>query len=222
MIDYHVISTGSQGNATVVNQAVLIDCGVSFRAVEPFLKGLKLVLLTHIHGDHFRASTVRKIAQERPLVRFGAGEWMMAPLLEAGVRIGQIDKLELNRMYDYGIVRVIPVPLVHDVPNCGYKLHFPTGKMIYATDTANMNGISAPNYDLYMVEANYTDEEIRQRIKEKSMEGRYVYEHRVKKTHLSRQQCDDFLYSNLGPNSELVYMHEHQDRGGEQDESKVS
>ena len=222
MIDYHVISTGSQGNAVLINGAVLIDCGVSFRAVEPFLKGLKLVLLTHIHGDHFRSSTVRRIAAERPTVRFGAPKWLAGPLLEAGVRVSQVDLLEAGKMYDYGLAKVIPVPLVHDVPNCGYKLHLPGGKMIYATDTSSLDGIDAPNYDLFMVEANYADEEIRKRIEEKLAAGQYVYEFRVLGTHLSKAKCDDFFYRNVGPASELVYLHMHQDRGGEQSESKAS
>ncbi|MBQ9251600.1 MAG: MBL fold metallo-hydrolase [Clostridia bacterium] len=222
-MDYRVISTGSQGNAVVINGAVLIDCGVSFRAVEPFLKGIKLVLLTHIHGDHFKPSTLRRMAAERPLLRFAACSWLMKPLLDLGVRVGQIDLLEPDRMYDYGMVKVIPVSLVHDVPNCGYKLHFPAGeKMLYATDTANLNGIFAPNYDLYMIESNYSDEEIQQRIQEKKANGQYVYEYRVLGTHLSRAKCDDFFYRNVGPGSELVYMHEHHERGGEADEGRAS
>lgn len=222
MIEYQVISTGSEGNAVLINRAILIDCGVSFRALEPFIKELRLVLLTHIHGDHFKASTIRRLAFERPLVRFAACEWLMAPLVDAGVRTRQIDLLKVGSLYDYGIAKVVPVPLVHDVPNCGYKLHLPGGKMLYATDTNNLNGISAPNYDLYMVESNYEDQEIQQRIADKRANGQYAYEYRVLGTHLSKQKCDDFFYRNLGPTSELIYMHKHRDRGGQEDESEVS
>ena len=222
MIDYQVISTGSEGNAVLINRAILIDCGVSFRALEPFIKELRLVLLTHIHGDHFKASTLRRLAFERPLVRFAACEWLMAPLVDAGVRTRQIDLLKVGSLYDYGIAKVVPVPLAHDVPNCGYKIHLPGGKMLYATDTNNLNGISAPDYDLYMVESNYEDQEIQQRIADKRANGQYAYEYRVLDTHLSKQKCDDFFYRNLGPTSELVYLHEHHDKGGQRDESEVS
>ena len=53
MIDYNIISTGSQGNAVVIEHKILIDCGVSFKALAAEYRTLKLVLLTHIHSDHF-------------------------------------------------------------------------------------------------------------------------------------------------------------------------
>lgn len=211
MIEYQVISTGSTGNAVVVGGAVLIDCGVPYKAVEPFVRDLKLVLLTHIHGDHFKVSTIRRIAAERPLVRFGAPEWLIKPLMDAGVNLKQMFLLKPGFQYGFGICDVIPVPLVHDVPNCGYKIHFPGGKMIYATDTVNMNGIEAREYDLYMIEANYEDEEILQRINDKKANGQYAYEYRVLKTHLSQSKCNDWIYQNAGPASEILYLHGHKE-----------
>lgn len=42
----------------------------------------------------------------------------------------------------------------------GWKLHFNTQqgiyKVIYATDTSEIAHITAKNYDLYLVEANYS------------------------------------------------------------------
>ena len=211
MIDYHVLSTGSSGNAVIVNKAVLIDCGVPYKAIEPYVMDLRLVLLTHIHGDHFRVSTIRKLAAERPLIRFGACEWMIRPLIDAGVSQKQIFLLKTGFEYDFRICRVIPVPLVHDVPNCGYKVHFQGGKMIYATDTVNLNGVIAEHYDLYMIEANYEDDEIRQRINDKKANGQYIYEQRVLRTHLSRAKCDDWIYRMAGPMSEILYLHGHKE-----------
>ncbi len=119
-------------------------------------------------------------------------------------------------MYGYGICNVIPVLLVHDVPNCGYKLHFPIGKVFYATDTNNLNGIKAKHYDLYMVEANYEDDVIQEKIAAKKEAGEFAYERRVLQTHLSKEKCDDFIYRNIGPSGEYVYLHCHVDneKGG--------
>ena len=57
MIDYNIIATGSKGNAVVIDQKILIDCGVSFKALSKVYRALKLVLLTHIHSDHFQPTT---------------------------------------------------------------------------------------------------------------------------------------------------------------------
>ena len=91
------------------------------------------------------------------------------------------------------------------------QIHFPAGKVFYATDTNNLNGITARHYDLYMIEANFEDDVIREKIAAKKAAGEYAYERRVLKNHLSKAKCDDFIYRNIGPGSEYVYLHCHVD-----------
>ena len=62
MVKYNIISTGSDGNATILEEFVLIDCGVPYKALEPYVPKLKLVLLTHIHSDHFQKRTIKGVA----------------------------------------------------------------------------------------------------------------------------------------------------------------
>lgn len=212
MITYNILSTGSKGNAVIIHDFVLIDCGVPYKLLEPHVPGLKLVLLTHIHSDHFRPSTLRRLAQERPTLRFACGPWLASDLASAGIPVSNIDILTPDVMYGYGPVNVIPVSLVHNVPNCGYKMHFRDGKVFYATDTNNLNGIFARNYDLYMVEANYEDEVILQKIAEKQAAGEYAYEVQAMHNHLSKAKCDDFIYKNIGPQGTYVYLHCHEDK----------
>ena len=210
MIDFEILATGSTGNSIIINDTILIDCGVPFKTIRDHYKKLKLVLLTHIHGDHFNKSTIRRLARERPTLRFGCCQWLVKPLLSAGVNSKNIDVMEPDVAYRYGAFDVIPVSLVHDVPNCGYKIHFPDSKMFYATDTNNLNGVVAKNYDLYMVEANYGEVEIKERIAAKKEAGEYAYEYKVLQNHLSIEKCNDFLYRNMGPRSEYVYLHQHE------------
>lgn len=212
MLKYDIISTGSQGNAVIINDIVLIDCGVSYKMLKPYVDNLKLVLLTHIHSDHFNKRTLRLLSQNRPTLRFGCGKWLVEALVSCGVNKCNITVYEFDKMYCYGACNVIAVPLVHNVPNCGYKLHFAdSGKMIYATDTNNLNGITAYHYDLYLIEANYEDEIIQDKIKQKKAAGEYAYEYQVLHNHLSKAKCDDFIYRNIGPNGIYVYMHCHRD-----------
>lgn len=211
-IKYNIISTGSKGNAVIINDYILIDCGVPFKVLRPYYKKLKLVLLTHIHGDHFNKTTIKKLSLERPTIRFACGRWLAEPLVACGVPKTNIDILEANTNYCYGLCSVIPVQLVHNVPNFGYKIHFTKGsKMMYATDTNSLNGVSAWHYDLYMIEANYEDQEINERIRQKKDNGEYAYEYDVLRNHLSKKKCDDFIYNNIGTNGVYVYMHTHQE-----------
>ena len=208
-VKFAVVSTGSKGNAVVIENVILIDCGVAYKAIRHIVKGLKLVLLTHIHSDHFNPTTIRRLAAERPLLRFGCCRWLVPELIKCGVEAANIDIFESSVSYGYGICNVITFQLHHNVPNCGYKLHFPHGKVFYATDTNNLNGITARNYDLYLVEANYIDEEIQQRIAAKKENNEYAYEEQVLLNHLSKAKCDDFIYRNIGRDGEYVYLHGH-------------
>lgn len=211
-MNYKIISSCSTGNATIVRDIILIDCGVTFKRLEKYYKQLKIVLLTHIHSDHFKKETIKRLAQERPTLRFACCEWLLQPLLECGVLRKNIDVLQIGTKYDYKLFKIVPIKLYHDVPQCGYRVLFDDYKVIYITDTRTVEGIVAKNYDLYLVEGNYEDEELEQRIKQKQEEGLYYYENRVKNTHLSKGQATDFLLNNMGENSEYVFMHEHIER----------
>lgn len=220
-MEYEIISTGSDGNAVIINHFILIDCGVPFRKIKPYYKDLKIVLLTHIHKDHFSNTSIKTLARERPALRFACGRWLAAPLVSCGVEKDKIDILDFGKMYGYGLCNIIPVPLSHNVPNLGYKIHFRNGeKLFYATDTNNLNGITARNYDLYMIEANYEDHEIQQRIREKKESGEYSYEVQVLKNHLSKEKCDDFIYRNIGSSGKYIYLHQHKEK--EQDHDRNS
>lgn len=211
-MNYKIIASCSSGNAVIIREHILIDCGVTFKRLEKYYKNLKIVLLTHIHGDHFKKATIKKLAQERPTLRFACCEWLLEPLLECGVNRRNIDILEIGVKYDYKLFKIVPIKLYHDVPQCGYRIFFDDYKVIYATDTKTLEGITAKSYDLYLIEGNYEDEELEERIRRKQQMQQYCYEYRARYTHLSKGQASDFLLKNMGDNSEYVFMHEHVER----------
>lgn len=212
-MNYNIISTGSQGNAIVLNNIILLDCGVPFKELKKVYKDLRLVLLTHVHGDHFNKTTIRKLAAERPTLRFACCSWLVSELLQCGVSVHNIDSLEIGRIYDYSAFKVSPVKLYHDVDNAGWRVFMNAEKAIYMTDTVTLEGITAKDYDLYLVEANYITEELEERIRAKEASGEYVYEYRVKKVHLSKEKADEWLLENVGENSEAIYVHQHIEKG---------
>lgn len=211
--NYQIIRSGSKGNAVILGDRIMVDCGVPWRPINGLHKKISLVLLTHIHRDHFNPSTIHRLSKERPMLRFACGKWLLRPLLDCGVDPCRIDIMTDGTVYTYtNFCEIEPVPLVHDVPNMGYKIRLTRQgkKIFYATDTGNLNGITAKDYDLYLLEANYGEEEIRRRISEKKADGEYIYEHRAQRTHLSVEQCNDFIYANIGTGGEYVYLHQHE------------
>ena len=88
-----VIATGSGGNAVVLDGRIMVDCGVPFCKLGPFLRDLGVVFLTHRHGDHFKKNTVQRLAKERPTLRWSMGEHML-PLADGVIPARCIDILE--------------------------------------------------------------------------------------------------------------------------------
>lgn len=206
-MNYKIINSNSDGNGLIIEENILIDCGITFKSLKDYYKKLEIVLLTHIHQDHFNKSTIKKLASERPTLRFGCCEWLVKKLIECGVNKKNIDIYEIGKIYSYRNFKVVPITLYHDVPQCGYKLKINGNKLIYATDTERINHIEAINYDYYFVEGNYeNDEELHSRAVNN------FYELRVKKTHLSKVQATEWLMQNMGENSKYVFMHEHKER----------
>ena len=211
-MNYNIISTGSQGNAVVLNDYILIDCGVTFKALKDVYKQLQIVLLTHRHIDHFKPTTIRKLAEERPTLRFGCCEWLVNDLVKAGIPKQQIDVFEIGVIYDYKVFKVSPIKLYHNVENCGFRIFANGEKAIYATDTGHLQGITAKDYDLYLIEANYDEDDLEQRIIKKTANGEYCYELNVANRHLSHKQASEWLIDNMNEKSEYVFLHAHKER----------
>lgn len=210
---YNIIATGSSGNAVVIDGCILIDCGVPFKSLAPVINYIKLVLLTHIHKDHFKPNTAAAIHRRRPTVRFGCCGWMVAPLLDAGVSKRMIDVYDLGTGSFYGQnfpYAIEPERLTHNAPNCGYRIFGPDGdRLFYATDTGTLDGITAKDYDLYLIEANHTRAELEARAAEKQAAGVYAYEVEAAQNHLSQEQAMDWIYQNIGTKGRYVFLHGH-------------
>lgn len=213
---YDILATGSSGNCTIIEGCIAIDMGISFKALMPYYRDLNLVLLTHQHSDHFNKRTIARLAKERPLLRFGCCDWLAAPLVECGVSKRNISVYEFDMPYGYGNPSFIleAFPLFHDVPNCGYKLDFVGDRLLYATDT-NKILTEAPNYDLYLIEANYDDAEIQERIDRQILESDkadpFIHEYKARENHLSYQSAMDYIAANQGPKSRYVLLHQHKE-----------
>lgn len=204
---YSIINTGSDGNCTIVNDIIAIDMGISYKKLTPYVDKLKLVFISHCHGDHFNKTTVKLLSKNRPTLRFAVGRYLVNDLIKNGVDKANIDVIEPNTTYDYGIFKISPLKLFHDVENMGLRLFINNKKLIYATDTYTLEGITAKGYDVYLIEGNYENEE---ELHERAYND--YYESRVKKTHLSKEYATKWLLENMSENSIYEFMHEHKNR----------
>ena len=203
---YKVISSGSQGNAILYHNSILVDIGIPFASLLPYIHNIQLVLLTHEHKDHFNLTTIKKLIFERPSIRIGCCNWFET------LQGRNIDIYEIGNTYNYGKFSISPVKLYHDVPNCGYRIVKDDFKIFHATDTAHLNGIEAKNYDLYALEANYNEETVFGSINQKELEGRFAYQKGAINSHLSEQQANDFIFRNKGEKYEFLRLHESKTR----------
>ena len=204
MIPTRVISSGSEGNAVIYDNAIMVDCGVTLKALNDVKRSLKIILLTHKHGDHLKLRTLQRLQSERPTLRIACADF----LLERLEGLNNIDILQVGRLYDYGAFKVSPVKLYHDVPNVGWRIFLNNGqKIFHATDTAHLEGITAKGYDLYAIEHNYCEEYIQQAIEEARANGEYTHAYGNINTHLSIQQARAFIEANRKEISEVLELH---------------
>ena len=82
---------------------------------------------------------------------------------------------------------------------------------LYATDTSTMDGISAPGLDLYMIEANHTEDGLKAREAAKLARGEFSYEAMAAINHLSQEKALAWLSENAGTRSRVVFLHQHED-----------
>lgn len=202
------MATGSRGNFILLDRWLALDIGVSYKAVEQFVPGLKAVFVSHEHGDHLCKSTVKRLAMERPGIMWLCGPFLVKKLSDLGCR--RITIIAPDRSTNLGLARVRPVRLHHDVPNYGLCVSMADGwRCLYATDTGSMEGIKEPNYDLYLIEGNHGEEEIAERIRAKMDAGEYAYEIRAREQHLSKEKAMAWLVENAGPESRYIFIHQH-------------
>lgn len=99
-------------------------------------------------------------------------------------------------------------PLQHDVENYALHFEYKRKKGIYIVDTANVDDITAKDYDLYLIENNYQEKVLKRNIENCENEKEMIYYKRIPYTHLSAEQSNSFLIENMGDNSKFQYIHQ--------------
>jgi len=193
-MQFKIIGTGSSGNCFLVNDDLMIDAGLPYSKIKDYVKNVRFVLLTHIHGDHFNKSTIRKLIVEvNPM--FICGDFLEDELL----KIADNDKIitvEENKVYELNDYKISPVSLYHDVKNFGYRIMDNGYKHFHATDTSTLEGISAKNYDSASIECNHEINKARKLIKKAEENGEFTHLKGAINSHLDVNETLSFCNKN--------------------------
>jgi phosphoribosyl 1,2-cyclic phosphodiesterase len=174
----------------------MIDLGLSYSKTKPYCDGIKYVLLTHIHGDHFKKDTIRKLFVNHEQIKFVCGEWLREKLLKIGVEQDRIIVHEFGKVYELGEYKISPIIAYHDVENCGYRIMKDGYKHLHITDTVSLEGIEAVNYNSASIECNHHYERALELIEEAKENDEFSHLKGAMNSHLAVHKTIDFCKEN--------------------------
>lgn len=218
--EINIISTGSHGNAVVIDNCILIDVGLNYSRLRDTLLSVDKILITHRHGDHLQLPALRKLHQERP--------WKLASSLHCNLDVAiAIEsapskrtplKVERENIFDVTdsfeiqaggqTYKVDTFPLDHDVTNQGFVFTKEDGqKLIFATDTSTMKHAPKGPYEYIVIEGNYDEDKIIESLMSDDFNESYRASRNLR--HLSIQSFEKFVTANSIPGITRVWqLHE--------------
>lgn len=176
----------------------MVDCGVSFNKIKEYLYGIKYLLLTHIHSDHIKPSTLDQIKKMYPtIVIIGNYEVHQTYKVDRIANAGYL--LETD---DYDLM---PFECVHDVVTYGFTWTYEYQTVIYATDTSSMKYAPKGQYDYIFIESNHSEKKL-EMVANQPTRGYNPY--LSGKRHLSTEQAKAFYYTNRrNKDSHFIELH---------------
>lgn len=203
-LDYKVIASGSTGNAVRIEN-LMIDCGITYKKMEEELAKCDALFITHIHNDHFKSPTMRKIKKMFPNIKIFTNFDVQKQKNEL---IEEDSVLDYGECFKCGDLLVETFKGYHDVPTQGLKIKKGDLDILYLTDTYKIPGaIKNDKFDYFFLEANYDDQMIMELAESESKHSFDAYLNSTTR-HLSKQSCRGYFYAHRKSNqSELIELH---------------
>lgn len=209
-MDLKILGSSSAGNCYVFDngkEALVVECGISFKEVQKALKfdinRISGAIVSHEHGDH--AKYVSKFLEARVPVYMSTGTMHKV--------IGKCERgylpllIEASAETRIGTFVVLPFNVQHDAAEpLGFLIFHPEmGTTLFATDTyylkykfAGLNNILLEcNYSLEILNANIAAGRIPAKLRDRTI-----------KSHCSLQTCKEILQANdLSLVNNIVLIH---------------
>lgn len=164
------LGSGSSGNCFFVGDAdsgVLIDAGISFKAIktaleqyEIALESISALLVTHEHSDHIKGLTTFFKKTDIPVYASEeTAEYISEHIPESE---GKLHSLEIKTPIVEGKTEFYAFSVYHDSRNAvGYRIKTPDNRcVVYSTDVGHIDGAifeNLTNADFNIIEANYDE-----------------------------------------------------------------
>lgn len=196
MLTLKVVDSSSKGNCFAIkdnDRYLLLECGVRDTKKYVNLSKTDGILISHQHLDHCR--DVKDI-KNYYTGKFYANKDVLEvlPILDS-----QKQEVKAGEKFRVGNFEVMPFDVVHDVHNTNYLLkHLPSSmKILFVIDTGSIGQCRFKDLDVVIIESNCFESEL-------------TYEDykeiRLYDTHLSCEQCSNFLKENTNHNTKKVIL----------------
>ena len=148
--DYNLERDGNDAgfrrfSSMMMGESLLIDPGPHiFHYAETFGKPnlfdhVKTVIITHSHGDHLSAESVRRLVEICPDCTFAGNAMSLKELTDAGVNVPYTVLTPFER-YTFGDYTIVPMPANHNTHKAGeqallYTIEAEGKTFYYGADT---------------------------------------------------------------------------------------
>lgn len=169
MINIHPLYSSSSGNMFHIEtnkSNILIDAGVSYKAINEGLKSIDkdihdidAVLITHEHIDHIKGLPLLCRKNDIPIYACGkTAELIEQELNEKNIK-NNVFKLNYGQVYKVKDIDLSPFETSHDaVMPCGYRIKSNNKTLSFATDLGYVSDEVFENLsaaDFVILESNY-------------------------------------------------------------------
>lgn len=217
--DINVIATGSSGNAICIDDNIIIDIGIGYPRLEPYLMKCSAIFVTHRHGDHFKYNVLKRLYKKRPalvtnrtFLNSDTHDYLSTKVPELAnpmskSPIMQVENWSTNvTCRDGRTYHVETYKLAHDVENQGFIITNDQGeKLIHATDTSTMKYAPRDKYDWLLIEGNWDQDKFDEMLESDDINLQWRAIRNIR--HLSVQDFEVFVRNNSHPTSRVHQLH---------------
>lgn len=217
MLDFKSYASSSKGNVHTVTDGqsmIMLDCGLPWRKTRQLMgfntSAIDGIFVTHQHKDHCAGVT--------DAAKAGVDVYLLSETRKAlGLSGHRLHDIEYGKPIRINGMRILPFPLVHDVPICGFLVSGGGEKLVYITDTGFVPNRMPANLNIVAIECNFCPD-----VLDENVESGHVHpaqRSRLLNSHFGLNEVEEFFKANKFVNLREVHIMHLSD--GNSDENKI-